>query len=56
MSEENVESLRDSVAAFNRDDLDAGLPYLDPDVVIRTDPAWPEGSAGIGKRCRSLVL
>jgi ketosteroid isomerase-like protein len=48
MSEENVEVIRDSVAAFNRGDLDAGLKDYDPYVVIRPDASWPENRPRLG--------
>jgi ketosteroid isomerase-like protein len=48
MSEENVEVMRASVAAFNRGDLETGLKDFDPYVVIRFDPNWPENRPRVG--------
>ena len=48
MSEENVEVMRASVAAFNRGDLETGLKDFDPYVVIRFDPTWPENRPRVG--------
>jgi ketosteroid isomerase-like protein len=42
MSQENVEIVRKNNDAFRRRDLDTVAAYLDPDVLIRTDPRWPE--------------
>ncbi len=42
MSQENVEIVRRSNDAFRSGDLDTVAAYLDPDVLVRTDPRWPE--------------
>jgi ketosteroid isomerase-like protein len=42
VSQENVEIVRRNNDAFRRGDLDTVAAYLDPDVLIRTDPRWPE--------------
>ena len=41
MSEENVERLRQGVAAFNRGDMDGMLALLDPDVEFVTAGLFP---------------
>jgi ketosteroid isomerase-like protein len=48
VSQENLQILRDSVAAFNRGDVDAALKDFDPYVVIRLDPSWPENRPRLG--------
>jgi len=42
MSQENVELVREGNAAVRRGDWDAVATNLDPHVLIRTDPRWPE--------------
>jgi ketosteroid isomerase-like protein len=42
MSRENVEMVRTVNDAVRRGDWDAVAAYLDPDVLVRTDPRWPE--------------
>ena len=43
MSQENVEVIsRAANDAFRRGDWDALAAYLDPDILVRTDPRWPE--------------
>jgi ketosteroid isomerase-like protein len=42
MSQKNVDVLRKANAAFRRGDWDAMAATMDPDVVVRTDPRWPE--------------
>ena len=54
MSQENVETAYDVVAAYNRDGTEALLEYFDPDVELVAAPEWPEdrvswGHAGIRK-------
>src|SRR5687767_11532745 len=49
MSDGNSEAVRDSVAAFNRGDLDAGLEIYDRYGVVRFDPKWPENRPRFGK-------
>jgi ketosteroid isomerase-like protein len=48
MSEENVEIVRASVAAYARDDLDGVLKDFDPYVVIRPDANWPQNRPVLG--------
>lgn len=48
MSQQNVETMRACVAAFNRGDLDAALKDFDPYVVIRLDHNWPENRPRLG--------
>jgi SnoaL-like domain len=45
MSEANVEIAREMNEAFRRGDWEAMATTLDPLVLIRTDPRWPEQSA-----------
>jgi ketosteroid isomerase-like protein len=42
MSQENVEAVQRFNDAFTRGDWDAVAANLDPDLLIRTDPRWPE--------------
>src|SRR6266566_9374247 len=42
MSQENVEIVKQTFAAFGRRDLDAVAATMDPHVLVRTDPRWPE--------------
>ena len=42
MSQENVQIVRTLNNAFRRGDWDAVAAILDPDVLVRTDPRWPE--------------
>jgi hypothetical protein len=42
MSQENVELVRTMNYAFRRGDWDAFAAHLDADVLLRTDPRWPE--------------
>ena len=42
MSQENIEVYYKSQDAFRDADWDALAEILDPDVLIRTDPSWPE--------------
>ena len=42
MSEQGVEVVRRGMAAFRERDWDTLASYLDPDILIRTDPRWPE--------------
>ncbi len=42
MSQENVEVLQRTNAAFRRGDWDALAACWDPDILIRTDARWPE--------------
>ncbi len=42
MSQETVETVWRVNEAYRRADWDAVAAYLDPDVLVRTDPRWPE--------------
>ena len=42
MPRENVDLLIRSNEAFRRGDWDAWGANFDPDVLVRTDPVWPE--------------
>jgi ketosteroid isomerase-like protein len=42
VSQENVEMVRTANEAVRHGDWDAVAAYLDPDVLVRTDPRWPE--------------
>ena len=56
MSQENVEIVRASAAAYIRGDLDATLKDFDPYVVIRPDANWPENRPILGvDAARSFV-
>jgi ketosteroid isomerase-like protein len=49
MSEENVEFMRRAVDAYNRGDLEGFGELLDPDVLWKPDPSWPEVRARHGR-------
>jgi ketosteroid isomerase-like protein len=42
MSQENVEIYRNAVEAGNRGDWDAWPAGMDPHILVRADPIWPE--------------
>ncbi len=42
MSQENVDLYRSQVSAVQRGEWDAVAANLDPDILVRTDPGWPE--------------
>jgi ketosteroid isomerase-like protein len=42
MSQQNVDLLRRSNDLFRRGVWDAWIANMDPDVLVRTDPIWPE--------------
>ena len=42
MSEANVERVKPAIEAIRRGDWDAVAANLDPHVLLRTDPSWPE--------------
>jgi ketosteroid isomerase-like protein len=44
MSQENIEALRQGVAAFNRGDLEAWIGYIHPDVVFEPIRSLIEGA------------
>jgi ketosteroid isomerase-like protein len=45
MSQENVDVVRKSVAGWNRDDLDAVLDTLDPEIEFHTSGVFPDFDA-----------
>jgi ketosteroid isomerase-like protein len=49
MSEENVEVVKRSIAAWNAGDMDAVREILDPDVILRPAKDWPEPGPFIGR-------
>jgi ketosteroid isomerase-like protein len=49
MSQENVETLRKALDAFNRGDREAWLPLHDPELGFRADPEWPESETVDGR-------
>jgi ketosteroid isomerase-like protein len=42
MSQENVEAVRRSYEAFNKDGLSGAIAFWDPEIVWHTDPLVPE--------------
>jgi ketosteroid isomerase-like protein len=42
VSQENVELVREGNAAFRRGDWDNVAANLDPHILVRADPRWPE--------------
>ena len=42
MSQENVDLYRKGLDPLTRGDWDAVAANFDPDVLVRTDPGWPE--------------
>jgi ketosteroid isomerase-like protein len=49
MSEENVETLKASIAAWNERDMDALRELHDPHVVVRMVEGWPESGPFMGR-------
>ena len=49
MSKENVELVREAMAAFNRGDLDAALERMHPDIEWRTPDAFPDAGTHRGR-------
>jgi ketosteroid isomerase-like protein len=49
MSQENVEIVRASIAAYNRGDWDAALKDFDPYFVFRPVANWPENRPTLGR-------
>jgi ketosteroid isomerase-like protein len=49
MSRENVELAKAFYEAWNAGDMDAVRETYDPDVIIRTDEAWPERGPYVGR-------
>jgi ketosteroid isomerase-like protein len=41
-SQQNIDSQRKFAEAFRRGDWDAVRANIDPDILVRTDPRWPE--------------
>jgi ketosteroid isomerase-like protein len=44
MSQENVEVIKEALAAWNRGDMDAVRSAISEDVILDPLPGWPEGS------------
>jgi ketosteroid isomerase-like protein len=49
MSQENVEIMRASFAAWNAGDMDAFRAVYDPDVIVRAPEGWPEPGPFVGR-------
>ena len=49
MSQRNVEVVRDAVEAFNRDDLDAALERMHPEIEWHTPDAFPDAGTYRGR-------
>jgi ketosteroid isomerase-like protein len=49
MSQENVEIVQSSGAAWNAGDMDAVRESLDPDVIWRAPEGWPEPGPYVGR-------
>lgn len=49
MSEQNLELMRRACDTYNRGDLEAFAEMLDPDVLWKPDPSWPEVRARSGR-------
>jgi ketosteroid isomerase-like protein len=49
MSQENVETLKASIAAWNERDVDALYELHDPHVVVRMVEGWPESGPFMGR-------
>ena len=49
MSEENVEVVRRTFAAWNAGDMDALRELHDPDVIVRAPKGWPEPGPFVGR-------
>ena len=56
MSQENVEVIRQSVEAFNREGLPAMSEFWGPDIVWHTDPMVPEPGVYEGKEAVTAYL
>ena len=49
MSQENVEIVRRTFAAWNAGDMDALRELHDPDVIVRAPKGWPEPGPFVGR-------
>ena len=49
MSQENVEILKASIAAWNAGDMDSLRELHDPDVILRQVEGWPEPGPYVGR-------
>ncbi len=49
MSQENVEIVRATFAAWNAGDMDALRELHDPDVIVRAPKDWPEPGPFVGR-------
>jgi ketosteroid isomerase-like protein len=49
MSEENVETVREAVEAFNRGDFDAALERMHPDIEWETPDSFPDAATYRGR-------
>ena len=48
MSEENVEIIKEALAAWNRGDMDAVMSAMSDDVILDPLAGWPEGAEIVG--------
>jgi len=49
MSQENVETMRAALEAWNAGDMDRVRGMYDPDVIMRTPEGWPEPGPYVGR-------
>jgi ketosteroid isomerase-like protein len=49
MTEENVEIVREAMAAFNRRDLDRWIEFFDPEIEYHDTPDFPDGGMHLGR-------
>ena len=49
MSQENVEIVREAMAAFNRRDLDHWIEFFDPEIEYHDTPEFPSGGMHLGR-------
>ena len=49
MSQENVETVREAMAAFNRRDLDHWIQFFDPEIEYHDTPTFPGGGTHLGR-------
>src|SRR4051794_33516963 len=49
MSQENVETVRAGIEAWNADDMDALVELYDPDAIMRAPDGWPEPGPFVGR-------
>ena len=49
MSQENIEVVRRTFAAWNAGDMDALRELHDPDVIVRAPKGWPEPGPFVGR-------